>query len=50
MSASGHKRKISADMDALNAKIALGKHKPDVKHADHHADRLANVKKGDRSW
>jgi hypothetical protein len=32
--------KVSADMDALNAKIALGKHKLDVKHADHHAERL----------
>jgi hypothetical protein len=32
--------KVSADMDALNAKIALGKHNVDVKHADHHAERL----------
>jgi hypothetical protein len=27
-------------MDALNAKIAMGKHKVDVNRADHHAERL----------
>src|SRR5262249_48116559 len=32
--------KISADMEALNAKIALEKHKIDVNRADHHAERL----------
>ena len=32
--------KVSADMDALNAKIALGKRTLDVKHAEHHAERL----------
>jgi hypothetical protein len=32
--------KVSADMDALNAKIALGKHKVDINRADHHAERL----------
>ena len=34
------KAKIAADMNALKAHVAEAKHEHDVKHAEHHADRL----------
>lgn len=34
------KAKIAADMIALKADVAEAKHERDVKHAEHHADRL----------
>jgi hypothetical protein len=43
-SASSHwnaaRAKIAADVDKLKATVARGKHDLDVKHAEHHADRL----------
>jgi hypothetical protein len=43
--------KVSADMDALNAKIALGKRTLDVKHAEHRAGGIFRgrlCRRGDR--